>query len=596
MHVHHIGHVSTSTLSLPSTYFIPNLSLNLISIGQLCDLGLTVLFSPSGCVVQEPHSGQILGIGRRHGRLFKLLHLHILSPLSPSPPSVAAVSSSSPLSLWHSRLSHVSLSRFRPLVSSGQLGVVANENFDCVSCQLAKQPALPFNNSDSVSLAPFDLVHSDVWGPSPHTTMGGSKYFVIFVDDFTRYTWIYLLQARSQLPQTYYDFAHMIQTQFSRPIKVFRSDNAMEYRDTTFLHFLRQQGTLPHRSCPGTSQQNGRAERKHRHILDTVRALLISSSCLEKFWGEAALTAIYTINRVPSPLLANLSPYERLYGFPPPYSLLRVFGCACFVLLQPHERTKLEPRARLCCFLGYGIEHKGYRCWDPISKHLRMSRHVIFWEYKMFSSMSSFHLAPSSSSLFFTDPSVDLFSEPLAPSSTISSIPISVPSPPTSSPADLSPILLDLQSTPTLEDPVRPEDHVASPPVLPLRRSDRVKAPLGHLHDYHCFSTILSHHEPNSFREASSNPLWQQAMTAELEVLAQTHTWDLVDLPPGKQPIGCKWVYKIKTRSDGFIERYKARLVAKGFTQEYGIDYEETFAPVARLTSVCSLLAVFATR
>lgn len=84
-------------------------------------------------------------------------------------------------------------------------------------------------------------------------------------------------------------------------------------------------------------------------------------------------------------------------------------------------------------------------------------------------------------------------------------------------------------------------------------------------------------------------------MTAELEALAQTHTWDLVDVPPGKQPIGCKWVYKIKTRSDGSIERYKARLVAKGFAHEYGIDYEETFALVARLTYVRSLLAISAT-
>ncbi|KAJ4717076.1 Retrovirus-related Pol polyprotein from transposon TNT 1-94 [Melia azedarach] len=132
----------------------------------------------------------------------------------------------------------------------------------------------------------------------------------------------------------------------------------MEYRDSKFLDLLQTNGTLCHRSCPGTSQQNGRAERKHRHILETIRALLIAASYPKRFWGEAALTATYIINRFPSPIIGNQSPYERLYGAPPNYSLLKVFDCVCFVLLQPHDYTKLEPQARLCCFLGYGIKHK----------------------------------------------------------------------------------------------------------------------------------------------------------------------------------------------------------------------------------------------
>ncbi|KAA0057482.1 putative mitochondrial protein [Cucumis melo var. makuwa] len=101
---------------------------------------------------------------------------------------------------------------------------------------------------------------------------------------------------------------------------------------------------------------------------------------------------------------------------------------------------------------------------------------------------------------------------------------------------------------------------------------------------------------PKNFTKPGTNPLWQKAMNDELQALEKTHTWDYVDLPPGKRPIGCKWIYKIKTHSDGTIERYKARLVAKGYSQEYGIDYEETFAPVARMMSVRSLLAVAAAK
>ena len=165
----------------------------------------------------------------------------------------------------------------------------------------------------------------------------------------------------------YQTFHKMIETQFNRTVKVFRSDNAQEYNDKSFLSFLDSHGTLPQRPCPYTSQQNGRVERKLCHILDVVRTLLISASLPKRFWGEAALTVVYTINRIPSPTTHNKSPFELLYGQPPDYSSLRVFGFACFVSLPPHERTKLQPRTRLCCFLGYGVSQKGFCCCDPIS-------------------------------------------------------------------------------------------------------------------------------------------------------------------------------------------------------------------------------------
>uniref|UniRef100_A0A2N9IVE1 Integrase catalytic domain-containing protein n=1 Tax=Fagus sylvatica TaxID=28930 RepID=A0A2N9IVE1_FAGSY len=559
----HTGSVSTLTLSLSDTYLIPNLTLNLISVGQLCELGYVLWFGSSGCRVQDPRTNQVLGTGRRVGRMFELTSLHLPSTPTPPPSQVAHTASVFPLSLWHLRLGHVSVQKLRSLVSSGFLGQVKHDSVDCVSCQLAKQPALSFTNSDSSSHASFDLIHSDIWGPSPTATVGGSKYFVIFVDDFSRYTWIYLMHNRSELAQIYRTFAQMISTQFSKTIKIFRTDNAMEYRDSQFLDFIHTQGTIIQRSCAGTSQQNGRAERKHRHILDSVRAFLISASCPERFWGEAALTAVYTINRLPSSALQNVTPFERLYGTPASYSSLRVFGCACFVLLQPHEHSKLEPRSRLCCFLGYGIEHKGYRCWDPISQRLRISRHVVFWEHTMFNSLSKFTTCSTPS--FFTNPSLPLFpissadslTSPLAPPLAVDPVLDQSPDLPLAAPPADSPA--------SPQEPAPPVDPVTDqPPLLPLRRSDRVRAPPAHLRDYSCFSAVLSLHEPHTYREACTNPLWQQAMTEELQALEKTHTWDL------------------------------ARLVAKGYAQEYGIDYEETFAPVARITSVRSLLAIAA--
>ena len=127
-------------------------------------------------------------------------------------------------------------------------------------CQFGKQNALPFNNSVSHALSSFDLIHSDVWGPSPISTSGGPRYFVNFVDDFSRCTWIYLFKNRSELYQIHRDFTKMIETQFSKPIKVFKYDNAQEYKAHEFTSILHQFGIVPHSSCAGTSQQNGRAD------------------------------------------------------------------------------------------------------------------------------------------------------------------------------------------------------------------------------------------------------------------------------------------------------------------------------------------------
>ena len=225
------------------------------------------------------------------------------------------------------------------------------------------------------------------------------------MDDFSSYTWIYLFKNHFELYQIYRDFSKMIETQFSKPIKVFRSDNAQEYKDCEFTAILHQHGIVPHFSCVGTSQQHGRVERKLRHVLDVVCATTIAASTPSQFWGEAAFTAVYTINQCPSPIVQNQTPYDFLFVSSPSYDLLRVFGCVCFVLLQDHERNKLQSHSRLCCFLGYRIGQKGYRCYDPISKSLRFSRHVVFWEHKMFYKLPHVHVSPISS----IDPLPDLF-------------------------------------------------------------------------------------------------------------------------------------------------------------------------------------------
>ncbi|KAK8933736.1 hypothetical protein KSP39_PZI015982 [Platanthera zijinensis] len=429
-------------------------------------------------------------------------YLHV-PPLSSSASALSAISTAD---LWHRRLGHLSSNRLQSVIRSGALGRVSPSPLSvCTGCRLSKHLALPFTSSASQTTAPFDLVHSDIWGPAPIASHSGYLYYVSFIDDFSRCAWVYLLRNRSEIPDVYHSFTTMLHTQFGRRIKLFRSDCAQEFLSSTMRDILKSHGTLHQQSCPHTHEQNGVAERKHRHIIETARALLISASAPHSFWAEAVLTATHLINITPSTSISGATPYERLYSRQPTYASLRTFGCTCFVLLPGPERTKLSARSSRCVHLGLSPHHKGYRCYDPVTRRIRISRHVSFVEHEMF---------------------------------------FSTPPPRTSHPSIAPPLSL----------------------------------------------------EPRSYQEAVGKLEWQQAMTLELQAFHRTHTWDIVPCPPGVIPVSCKWIFKIKTRPDGSIERHKARLVARGFSQEHGIDYDETFAPVARMTTVRTLLAVAAAR
>ena len=218
---HNIGSISTSNLSIPGVFNVTDLSYNLFSVGQLAKLGYRIIFDYSWCIVQDPKTRQELGTDPRVGRMFPMDNLRLPLVALISVATAAAVSSIPSLALWHARLGHTSSSRVQQLVFRGLLGSVSTENFDYVSCQLGKQPALPFNTSESISTDIFDLIHSDVWGPSSVSSIGGSQYFVVFVDDYSRYSWIFNMKHRSELLQVYSNFAKWLKLNFPNVSKIF---------------------------------------------------------------------------------------------------------------------------------------------------------------------------------------------------------------------------------------------------------------------------------------------------------------------------------------------------------------------------------------
>jgi len=282
-------------------------------------------------------------------------------------------------STWHCRLGHPSSAILHRVISKFSLPVndSINKQTLYVSCQLGKSKQLPFSDSTTESTAPLEIIHSDVWSTST-PSLSSCRYYVIFIDDYTRFCWLFPLSIKSDVYSVFVKFKLLVEKQFNYTIKQFQSDNGGEYCSNIFKQFLSANGIFHRLSCPHTSQQNGLAERKHRHIMEMGLTFLAQSGLPKQFWVDAFLTSIFIINRLPTKVLDYLSPFERLFHIPPDFTYFRAFGCQCFPYLRPYSTDKLSYRSTPCIFIGYCSNHKGFRCFDPSSRRVYISRNVIF--------------------------------------------------------------------------------------------------------------------------------------------------------------------------------------------------------------------------
>lgn len=592
----------SASCTLTKVLHVPDFSFNLLSISQFTkENQCCVVFYPTFCLFQALSTGKIMGIGRLRDGLYYLAtpfrpvaptnHLNVVSNAKVFPVSQQSAicnvfsSLNNNIDLWHKRFGHMSVSRLQCLPFIAQHKLTQH----CPICPLAKQTRAAFPLVDrSTSSHIFQLVHMDIWGPYRHATHEGARYFLTLVDDFSRCTWAFLMQHKSDTLRILKHFFAFVSTQFRTHIQSIRTDNASEFFNTECNEFFKSLGVIHQSSCPYTPQQNGMVERKHRHILNVARALKFQGSIPHQYWGECVLHAVYLINRTPTPLLANKTPFEAMFQKTPTFDHIKVFGCLCYATnLRPTH--KFDVRAKPYIFLGYPPHQKGYKLLDFSTNQFAVSRDVTFHE-------SIFPFAHISSSSVLFPPCPTLHSD-----DDMLSVPAPVPLP-NIIPSSPSPVAFPRRSSRVPKPPAWTKDFLCS-----ATTTSSVSVPKYALSKYLSYSRIspahrsflasISHErEPNSFKEASLDPRWQKAMAAEIEALEANKTWIIVLLPPGAKPIGCRWIYKIKYNSDGSINKFKARLVAKGYTQQYGIDYQGTFSPVAKIVTVRCLLSLAAAK
>jgi hypothetical protein len=540
-----ITHLGSSSLSYPSSSFhlknvfhVPQITKNLLSISKFTsDNGVYFEFHPNFFCVKDPASGNILLKGKHEHGLYSLP-----PPVSSSPAAFMGIRTT--LDGWHSRLGHPSLRIVRQVVSKNNLAVLqSSPGSVCHACQLGKSHRLPFCLSPSVSTSPLELIFSDVWGPSPFLSVNGNKYYVCFVDDFSKFTWLYPITAKSDVFAIFQNFKLHVERFFDTKIKAFQSDWGGEFQKLN--PFLAQCGISHRLPCPHTHQQNESVERKHRHIVETGLTLLANASMPLKFWDEAFTTTCFLINRLPSPLLHNKSPFEILFHQTPDYAFLKVFCCACWPHLRPYNQHKLDFRSK-------------HQCLHVPSGRLYISRNVVFDESRF------------------------PFAIPSPPAS--SSLPVSLPPSlliPSCSPSPVAVVSFPSPSSPTVSPLASPSSVSFSPNPCPIPSSTAL-CPVSSSGSVHPMATRSKHHihkpkalppgfiskpppkafvtetgtcdiEPTCFTMASKSPEWHQAMNIEFTALMKNGTLTLVPSRPTMNLVGCKWGFRIKRKPDGSI-------------------------------------------
>ena len=586
-------------LDLKETYIVPSFRRNLVSISALDKFGYYCSFGNSQFSLSL--NSNIIGTGS----LSFYDNLYLLNTVASFNETLHVnsrgmkrkLTNENSASLWHKRLGHISKSRIERLVSDGILDSLDFTDFEvCVDCIKGKQTNIRRLGANRASDV-LELIHTDICGPFPTASWNGQQYFISFIDDYSRYGYLYLIHEKSQSVDVFKAYKAEVENQLSKRIKGVKSDRGGEYygrydgsgeqRPGPFAKFLEECGIVPQYTMQGSPSMNGVAERRNRTLKDMVRSMISHSTLPESLWGEALKTAAYILNRVPTKAAAK-TPYELWTGKKPSLKHFHIWGCPAEARPYRPNEKKLDSRTISCYFIGYSERSRGYKFYDPTTKSIFETGTAMFFEDIEFWGRNKVK------DFVFEEEFISI------PTIAFDNDQASIP--------DIDQVASaghqdNIEQLPTQDEGIIPEEQTQQPQEqMPLRRSTRERRNTIP-DDYIVF---LQEHEdgigvmeddPINFHQAmqsSNSQKWIEAMNEEIKSMKDNDVWDLVTLPEGAKPIGCKWIFKTKRDSMGNLERYKARLVAKGFTQKEGIDFKETFSPVSTKDSFRTIMALVA--
>ncbi|GJS54680.1 zinc finger, CCHC-type containing protein [Tanacetum coccineum] len=573
---------------LQDVYYIPRLCSNIISLGQLAEAGDEILMRGKSLWVRDITGKLLMKVNQSQNRLYKIILNDIQSECHLG-------ASQEEVWLWHKRMGHVNFTSMKEMADKGIVSGLPSIEIPkqiCEACMKGKQARAPFPNQASFRAKKrLELVHGDLCGPITPPTPAGNRYFMLLVDDFSRVMWVYLLKTKDEALRTFETYRNLVESETGEKIKMLRTDRGGEFMSKNFTEYCNRTGLKRHYTAPYSPQQNGVVERRNRTVMEMVRSSMKYMCVPDVLWGEAVNHAVYVLNRLATKALDSCTPYEKWTGRKPEVSHFRVFGCVAHVKVTRGHLKKLDDRSMKMVHLGCEKGSKAYRLVDPCTGLIQVSRDVVFEEESAWAWNNGDKIGPTHARFTISGENpIDVQEEPMN----------EIPTPPIEEPR--SPFTQNTQQV-SMSEP-----H--TPLLSPVTENDQDETPSsassstggGAPKKYRLLSDIYANceelhlayddEEPTSYEEASKSKQWVEAMRSEIAAIEKNKTWFLSDLPPNRKPIGLKWVFKVKRDPAGKIVKYKARLVAKGYVQKQGIDFDEVFAPVARIETIRIILAL----
>jgi transposase InsO family protein len=603
----------TNKFMLKDVAKVRNLHYNLLSVSQLLDDGFEVRFKKGNSRVLDSIGNLVCQISP-FGRIFMVDFSKSFGQAR-----CLVAHGSLPIWKWHRRLGHLSFDLLCRLSSMGLIDGLPKLKFEkdlvCAPCKHGKMIAASHAPVTQVMTErPGELLHMDTVGPARVRSAGGKWYVLVIVDDFSRYSWVFFLESKDEAFQFIHDLVLKLKNELSNNVvRAIRSDNGTEFKNARMKAFCSEQGLDHQFSSPYVPPQNGVVERKNRTLVEMARTMLDEHKTPRRFWAEAINTACYVANRIFLRAFLGKTSYELRYGRCPKVSHFRVFGCKCFIL-KKGNLDKFESRSSDGLFLGYALQGRAYRVLNLDTNRIEETCEVTFDE-TMPCFSSAFECAGDNEigqSIFEDEvDGLDDDDDATEDPAVLEATPIQTPSSTIDDgPSELFTSTADPAAIPTVDhEPATIEGEATSVRTAPrhIQRRHPPQQMIGNLNERttryksrnQCVlahSAFVASFEPRDVGHALSDSNWVNAMHEELENFERNQVWVLVDPPFSCKPIGTKWVFKNKQGEDGLVVRNKARLVAQGFCQKEGIDYGETFAPVARLEAIRILLAFAASR